>query len=226
MMYQDSITNPTTSADLTSCSELCGKENQLHHKEAITFLVDTPLRILLKIQEPPSNPPPPSHLRHLSTFYDWRGILPRYDYSLVVLLQPGINHIMWCKGVATGMEASFSPPLYGDWPTISPHPITPQHDLNFYSHTCVDQKYHLTKVGTPCPNYSSSQLTLSKQPSTLALYYVKGTVPSLMITASLAVIGRGYLLPDRDINLRIPHRLIDETYHPLRICGTDGTIVH
>ncbi len=151
---------------------------------------------------------------------------PQYNYFLPLLLQPGINHITWCRGVATGMEASFSPPLYGDWPTISPHPISPQHDLNFYSHSREDQKYRLAKVGHPCPNYSSSQISRSKQPPILALYYVKGTVPSLLVIASIAVIGQGYLLPDKETNLKIPHRLIDETYHPLRVCGTDGTIVH
>jgi hypothetical protein len=153
-------------------------------------------------------------------------MLPQYNYFLALLLQPGINHITWCRGVATGMEASFLPPLYGDWPTVSPHPISLQHDLNFYSLSRESHKYHLTKVGHPCPDYSSSPISHSKQPPILAHYYVKGTVPSLLVMASIAVIGQGYLLPNKETIFKIPHRLIDETYHPLRICSADGTIVH
>jgi hypothetical protein len=81
-------------------------------------------------------------------------------------------------------------------------------------------------VGHPCPNYSSFQMSHSKQPPILAHHYVKGTVPSLLVMASIAVIGQGYLLPDKETYLKIPHRLIDETYHPLRICSADGTTVH
>jgi hypothetical protein len=165
-------------------------------------------------------------LQHLSTFPDWRGLLPQYNYFLALLLQPGINHITWCRGGATGMEASFLPPLYGDWPSVSPHPISSQHDLNFYTLSRERQKYHLTKVGHPCPDYSSFPISRSKQPPILAHYYAKGTVPSLMIMASIAVIGQGYLLPHKESIFKIPYRLIDETYHPLRICLADGTIIH
>jgi hypothetical protein len=212
--------------DCALCVQQCNIIRNQYYTVAVTVVVESPLPVLLHVQEPPSNPPPLSHLQHLSTFSDWRGLQPRYNYFIALLLQPGINHITWCKGDATGMEASFFPPLYGDWPTISPHPISSQHDLNFYNLSCESQNYHLTKVGYPCPDYLSFPVFRSKQPPILAHYYVKGTVPSLRIMASIAVIGQGYLLPHKESVFKIPHRLIDETYHPLRICLEDGTIIH
>jgi hypothetical protein len=226
ILYRDSVINPTTIADIKLCREPCGTETQPRQIVAITILVDTPLSILLRIQEPPHNLPPLSHLRHLSNFSDWRGIPLRNEYFIRVKLQPGLNHITWCKGAATGMEASFFPPPYGDWPNISPYPINPQHDLKFFLYSSAERNYHPAKLGPSCPSLFTTHLSLSKQPPSLAVYYIKGTVPSLQLVATLAVMGCGYLMPATISNMRIPHRLVDETYHPLRICWTDGAVAH
>jgi hypothetical protein len=205
---------------------MCGKGTTPHQILAFTLLVDTPLNILLRIQEPPPIPPPLSHLRHLSNYSDWRGIPLRNEYFIQVTLQPGLNHITWCRGAATGMEASFSPPPYGDWPTISPFPINPQHDLRFLLHSSANQNYQPVKSKLPCPSFFATCFSAAKQPPSLAVYSVKGTVPSLQLVATLAVIGYGYLMPATVTKMRIPRMLVDETYHLLRACWEDGTIAH
>jgi hypothetical protein len=211
---------------MTLCTELCGKDTQSRQILAFTLLVDTSLNILLRIQEPPPILPPLSHLRHLSNYSDWRGIPLRNEYFIQVKLQPGLNHITWCRGAATGMEASFSPPPYGDWPTISPYPINPQHDLRFLSYSSANRNYQPVKSKLPYPSLFATCLSLAKQPSSLAVYSVKGTVPSLQLVATLAVIGYGYLMPATASNMRIPRTLVDETYHLLRVCWEDGAIAH
>ncbi len=226
IVCRNSSTNPTTTADIKLCSELCDMETQPRKIVAITLLVDTPLNILLRVQEPPYNLPPLSHLRHLSNIPDWRGIPSRHEYFIPISLQPGLNHITWCKGAATGMVASFSPPPYGDWPTISPHPIDSQHDLKYYHYSSAKQNYLLAETGTPLTSLFTMHDSLYKQPPSLAVYHIKGTVPSLQLVATLAVMGCGHLIPTTTSSMRIPHRLVDETFHPLQICWTDGTVAH
>jgi hypothetical protein len=221
-----SASNPATITDITLCTELCDKDTTPHQTTAFTLLVDTPIDILLRIQEPPPSPPPLSHLRHLSNYTDWIGPPLRNEYSLQVTLQPGINHIIWCKGASTGMEASFSPPPYGNWPTISPSPINSQHDLRFLLHSPANRNYLPSKSKFPYPTSFATSLPAAKQPPVIGVYSVKGTVPSLQLAATLAVIGYGYLMPAPTTKMRIPHVLIDATYHLLRACWEDGTIAH
>jgi hypothetical protein len=215
-----------TIADIKLCEKLCDTETRSRQTVALTFLVDTPLTILLKVQEPPYNMPPSSHLQHLSNFPDWRGIPPRNTYFIRINLQPGLNHILWCKGAATGMVASFFPPSYGDWPTISPHPIDPQHALKFYHYSSVERNYLPAKVGTPVSSLLATHASLYKQPPSLAVYHVKGTVLSLQLVATLAVLGCGHLIPTKLPKMQMPHRLVDETFHPLQICWMDGDVAH
>ncbi len=67
------------------------------HSVAMTFILDTPLLIHFHLQEPPPPPPVPSLHRFLSRFPDWRGTLQQFSYSIEVPLQPGVNHVVWCK---------------------------------------------------------------------------------------------------------------------------------
>jgi hypothetical protein len=221
-----STSNPTTTTDIIRCTDLCEKGTTPHQTTAFTLLVDTPLNILLKIQEPPPIPPPLSHLRHLSNHSAWIGPPLRNEYFLEVTLQPGINHVIWCKGAATGMEASFSPPPYGDWPTISPSPTNSQHDLRFLFHSPTNRNYLPSKSKFPYPNSFATSLLAAKQPPVIGVYSVKGTVPSLQLAATLAVIGYGYMMPAPITKMRIPRVLVDTTYHLLRACWEDGTIAH
>jgi hypothetical protein len=221
-----SVGNPANITDITLCTELCEKGSTPHQTTAFTLLVDTPLNILLRIQEPPPVPPPLSHLRHLSNFSDWAGLPLRNEYFLQVTLQPGLNHIVWCKGAATGMVASFSPPPYGDWPTISPSPMNFQHDLRFLFHSPAKRNYFPSKSQHPYPTSFATSLPAAKQPPVIGVYSVKGTVPSLQLAATLAVIGCGYMMPAPKTKMKLPRVLVDATYHLLRACWEDGTIAH
>jgi hypothetical protein len=226
IVCRNSRTNPNNMADIKLCREPCDVENQPRQLVAITLLVDSPLDILLRFQEPPYTLPPLSHLRHLSTFPDWRGIPTRKEYFLLIGLQPGLNHVTWCRGATTGMEVSFLPPPYGDWPTIYPHPIDSQHDLKYYHLSPTDQKYFLMTTKSSHLSPLSMHASLYKRPPSLAVYHVKGTVLSLQLMATLAVMGCGHLIPTTTSRMRVPHRLVDETFHPLQLCWKDGTIAH
>jgi hypothetical protein len=99
LRYQDSdsITNPEFSlCDLWCVSDKTCQVSMTCHMMAITVLVDTPLPLLLIVKEPPPIPVPASHQRLLSQHPEWSGPSPRYNYSLVASLKPGINHITWC----------------------------------------------------------------------------------------------------------------------------------
>jgi hypothetical protein len=196
------------------------------HMMAITVLVDTPLSLLLMVREPPPIPVPVSQQRFLSQLPEWPGPSPRYDYSLVAPLQPGINHVTWCKRAVTGVEMSFFPPAYGDWPTISPYPITPHHELKFFSYQSGNhlRDSHYTQVSYRA--LSSHPLSSCKQPHTLAIYSLKGTVHSLFLMATLSVIGMGYLRPDWKDRQLLPHRMTDETYHFVKLTDFEGTAIH
>jgi hypothetical protein len=60
----------------------------------------------------------------------------------------------------------------------------------------------------------------------LAVYSLKGTVPSLFLIATLSVIGMGYLRPDMKNRQLCPHRLTDETYHFVKLTDFEGTVMH
>ncbi len=177
-------------------------------------------------RNPPPIPVPASLQRLLSQHQEWSGPSPRYNYSLVVSLQPGINHVTWCKRAVTGVEMSFLPPAYGDWPTISPHPITPQHELKFLSYQSSshppDSRYKQVSYRA----FSSHPLSSCKQPHTLAVYSRKGTVPSLFLLATISVIGMGYLRPDRKDQQLLPYRMTDETDHFVKLTDLEGTVLH
>ncbi len=59
VMYRNSSTNPTSNSDRALCGEQCDIVRHPYHAVAITVVVESPLPILLNIQEPPPNPPPP-----------------------------------------------------------------------------------------------------------------------------------------------------------------------
>jgi hypothetical protein len=78
----------------------------------------------------------------------------------------------------------------------------------------------------PLNRLSSHPLPLCNHPPTVAVYSQARTVPSLMRTALLAVISQGYLAASTRLGHLVPHRIVDETYHYLRIAEMSGTIVH
>lgn len=227
LRYHDSVTNPGPSqCDFWCVSDKTCQHLMRCHTIAITFLVDAPLPLLLIVKEPPPTLPPASHHRYLSHHQEWSGPSPRYDYSITVPLQPGINHITWCKRAGSGIEMSFFPPAYGDWPTISPHPYTSLHELKFFSYYT---KYY------PCNSpykqvsyhaFSSFSFSLHKQPHSFAVYSRKGTVPSLFLQATIAVMGMGYLRPTRKDHQLLPPRLTDETYHFVKLTDSEGIVLH
>jgi hypothetical protein len=47
-----------------------------------------------------------------------------------------------------------------------------------------------------------------------------------MRTALLAVVSQGYLTGGVQLGHLVPHRIVDETYHFLRIAEMSGEIVH
>jgi hypothetical protein len=223
----DSVTNPEFSLrDLWCVSDKTCQVSMTCHIMAITVLVDTPLPLLLIVKEPPPIPVPASHQRLLSQHPEWSGPSPRYNYSLVASLQPGINHITWCKRAVTGVEMSFFPPAYGDWPTISPYPITPLHELKFFSYQSNSHLRDSQYKQVSYRAFSSHPLSSCKQPQTMAVYSQKGTVPSLFLMATISVIGMGYMRPDRKDQVLLPRRLTDETYHPVKLTDLEGAVIH
>jgi hypothetical protein len=199
------------------------------HVVAMTFLLDTHFTIRLHLKEPPPPLPVPSHHRFLSRFPDWRGIPQQHSYSFAVPLQPGVNHVVWCNhGKRGGMSTSFLPPCAGDWPTISPHSTASELALQFYSLQSDDSdaasRVRYIRSARSC--YSSHPLTLCQRPPTVAVYLQSRAVPSLLRTALLVVVSQGYLLPSVQLGHPRPHRIVDETYHYLRVAAMDGTVIH
>jgi hypothetical protein len=196
---------------------------------AMSFILDTHLTIQLRLQEPPPPIPVPSHHRFLSRFPDWRGIPCRYSYSIDVPLQPGVNHVVWCDhGRMGGVSTSFLPPCGGDWPTISPHPTALGLALLFYSLQSNDSDAvnGVRYVRSARSTFSSHSLSMCQRPPTLAVYSQLMAVPSLLRSALLVVVSQGYLVPGVLSGHTVPYRLMDETYHILRVAAMDGTIIH
>jgi hypothetical protein len=73
---------------------------------------------------------------------------------------------------------------------------------------------------------SSHSLPRCSHPPTVAVYTQSRTVPSLMRTALLVVVSQGYLAAGARLGQLVPHRIVDETYHYLRIAGMSGVIAH
>jgi hypothetical protein len=143
-----------------------------------------------------------------------------------VPLQPGVNHVVWCKQMLGIMNISFSPHCDDDWPTISPHPVNVEHALQFYFLRSDSHVNHFRYRRLPRSHRSSHPLSACKRPPAIAVYSHRGTVPSLMRATLLVVISQGYLLPDVLLGQAVPHRIVDETYHCLRIAGSCGTVIH
>jgi hypothetical protein len=195
----------------------------------MTFIMDTYLNISFHLKEPPPPALIPSHRRFLSRLPDWNGIPQQYSYSLGVLLQPGINHVLWCThGQRGGMSTSFASPCVGDWPTISPHPTTPELALHFYA--LKSDASDTVSMGKYCQStrscFSSYPFIKCHRPPTVAVYTHTGAFPSLLRTALMAVVSQGYLLPSAQMGNSLPHRLVDVTYHYLRAATMDGTVIH
>jgi hypothetical protein len=133
-VYTTSATNPESLLNVFENIHSNTIATPSCHSVAMTFILDTPLLIRFHLQEPPPPPPVPSHHRFLSRFPDWRGTPQQFSYSIEVPLQPGVNHVVWCKHRSRGgMNTSFLPPCDGDWPTISPHPTAEGLAIHFYS---------------------------------------------------------------------------------------------
>jgi hypothetical protein len=196
--------------------------------EALTFILDAPLLLRFVLQEPPPPPPVQSHHHFLSRFPDWSGSPNQYNYSIEVPLQPGVNHVVWCgHRNGRGIKTSFLSPSEGDWPTISPHPSADDLVLHFYYlRSDWARAAHLTYEPLPLNCLSSHPLPLCNHPPTVAVYSQCRTVPSLMRTALLVVVSQGYLAVGAQLGHLVPHRIVDETYHYLRIAEMSGAIVH
>jgi hypothetical protein len=196
----------------------------------MSFIVDTPLNISLHLSEPPPLAPIPSHHRFLSRFPDWKGMPQQYKYSLEIPLQPGLNHVMWCThGQTSGMSTSSTPPSVGDWPAVSPHPISPEYGIRYY--TLKNISSDTVSLNRYCEStrsrFSSYSYLHSHQPPYAAVYSPIGEVPSLLRTALMVVISQGHLLPNaRRAGSFLPQRLVDVTYHYLRVATMDGTVTH
>ncbi len=126
------------------------------------------------------------------------------------------------------MSTSFLPPCAGDWPTISPHPIASELVLQFYSLQSDDSDAasRVTYIRSARSRYSSNPLALCQRPPTVAVYLQGRAVPSLLRTAMLVVVSQGYLLPSVQLGHPRPHRIVDETYHYLRVAAMDDTVIH
>jgi hypothetical protein len=195
----------------------------------MSFIVDTPINISLHLSEPPPLAPIPSHHRFLSRFPDWKGMPQQYNYSLEILLQPGINHVMWCThGQKSGMSISSTPPCVGDWPAVSPHPISPELVIQYYA--LKNDAGDTVSMNKYCEStrsrFSSYSYLQSHRPPFAAVYSPIGEVPSLLRTALMAVVSQGHLLPNARAGSSLPHRLVDVTYHHLRVATMDGTVIH
>jgi hypothetical protein len=135
---------------------------------------------------------------------------------------------VWCSHRnGRGIETSFLSPSGGDWPTISPHPTEDDLVLQFFylRYGCA-RAGHLTYEPLPLNRLSSHSLPRCSHPPTVAVYSQSRTVPSLMRTALLVVVGQGYLAAGARLGHLVPHRIVDETYHYLRIAEMSGVIVH
>jgi hypothetical protein len=58
------------------------------------------------------------------------------------------------------------------------------------------------------------------------VYSRKGTVPSLFLQATIAVMGMGYLRLTRKDHQLLPPRLTDETYHFVKLTDSEGIVLH
>jgi hypothetical protein len=227
IVYTISETNPPSFINFSENIHSNTNSTTSCHTVAMTFLVDTPLLIRFLLQEPPPPPPVHSHHRFLSRFPDWRGAPSQYSYSIEVPLQPGVNHVVWCKhSNGGGMDTSFLPPCDGDWPTISPHPTAEGLVLHFYSlqGDCAENRLGYERLSRN--RFSSHPLASCRHPPTVAVYSQRRTVPSLMRAALLVVVSQGYLAPSAQLGHLVPHRIVDETYHYLRIAEMFGTVIH
>jgi hypothetical protein len=228
IVYTFSETNPPSPSHVSENIHSSTNLTTSCCPEALTFILDTPLPLRLVLQEPPPPLPVQSHQRFLSRFPDWSGTPSQYNYSIEVPLQPGVNHVVWCSHRnGKGIETSFLPPSEGDWPTISPHPTEDDLVLHFFylRYDCA-RVGHMTYEPLSLNRLSSHPLPLCNHPPTVAVYSRSRTVPSLMRTALLAVVGQGYLAAGTRLGHLVPHRIVDETYHYLRIAEMSGAIVH
>jgi hypothetical protein len=125
------------------------------------------------------------------------------------------------------MDTSFLPPSDGDWPTISPHPTAEELVLHFY-YLRGDWARTACLNYEPLPRnrFSSHPLASCRHPPTVAVYSQRRTVPLLMRAALLVVVSQGYLASGAQLGHLVPHRIVDETYHYLRIAEMFGTIIH
>jgi hypothetical protein len=229
IVYTTSETNPGSLSHVFENIHSNTPTTPSCHVVAMTFILDTHLTIRLHLQEPPPPLPVPSHHRFLSRFPDWRGIPQQHSYSFAVPLQPGVNHVVWCNhSKRGGMSTSFLPPCAGDWPTISPHSTASELALQFYSlqGDVSDAVSRVRYFRSAQSCFSSHPLTMCQRPPTVAVYLQGRAVPSLLRTALLVVVSQGYLLPSVQLGHSIPHRIVDETYHYLRVAAMDGTVIH
>ena len=197
-------------------SRKCTTKGYSCNPTAFTVLVDNEIVIFLKIQEPPHPLLSASQIRYLlRTSSDWH-FPPRHDYLLPISLQPGLNHITWCKHSSHDTTLSPSPPFCGDdWPTIFPHPLSSSHTLHFYSLLPHPVSNHLSYELVPPIQFASFPLQGHLHPPHISVYHHSRTVPSLTLLATLMTISQGYLTPDKRSNLSVPLRLVDETFHSL-----------
>jgi hypothetical protein len=135
---------------------------------------------------------------------------------------------VWCRHRnGSGIDTSFLSPSDGDWPTISPHPTAEDLVLHFYRLRCDwAGTTRLNYEPLPRNRFSSHPLASCRHPPTVAVYSQCRTVPSLMRTALLVVVSQGYLAVGAQLGHLVPHRIVDETYHYLRIAEMSGAIVH
>jgi hypothetical protein len=47
-----------------------------------------------------------------------------------------------------------------------------------------------------------------------------------MRAALLVVVSQGHLVPNAQLGHLVPHRIVDETYHYLRIAEMHGALIH
>ena len=195
-------------------SRQCTKQGYSCNPTAFTVLVDNDIVLLLKIQEPPHTLPSASQIRYLLRTSDWH-CPPRHDYLLPISLHPGLNHITWCKHSSHDTTLSPSPPSYGDWPTIFPHPISSSYNLRFYSLFSHPALNHSSYEPVSPFKFASFPLQDHPHPPHISVYYHHRTVPSLTLLATLMTVSQGYLTPGMRSNLAVPSRLVDETFHSL-----------
>jgi hypothetical protein len=124
------------------------------------------------------------------------------------------------------MDTSFLPPCDGDWPTIPPHSTAEGLVLHFYSlqGDCAVNRLGYKRLSRT--HFSSHPLTSCRHPPTVAVYSQRKAVPSLMRAALLVVVSQGHLVPNAQLGHLVPHRIVDETYHYLRIAEMYGTVIH